>query len=246
MTQEDGAGHDTTERFVFGGDVDRLGPRAGRTRRGGRGGAGGRRLRRGSARRPGGLAAPGREEQQREGGERRPEWPLPRPPPHYCWAGRPFASRARWRDHVSSTMRVLVPVTRPRRRSCSITWPRRSTSGTWSQTSASGIAGRGEDRLHLGELHRRLLDLLQVGGPGKAHFGEGLNRTPGLAVVDDDRVPGDHPGALEALDTPGHRGGGQRDLLTDVGHRPAGVVRQQFDDVVIYRVEVLSSHGSEA
>src|SRR5271170_7521894 len=50
------------------------------------------------------------------------------------------------------------------------------------------VAGRGEHRLHLGELHRRLLDLLQVGGPGEAHFGEGLNRATGLAVVDDDRV----------------------------------------------------------
>ncbi len=40
---------------------------------------------------------------------------------HYFWAGRPLASRARWRDHVSSTMSVFVPVTRPRRRSCSMT-----------------------------------------------------------------------------------------------------------------------------
>src|ERR1700722_3545180 len=29
------------------------------------------------------------------------------------------------------------------------------------------IARRRENRLHLGELHGRLLDLLQVGGPGK-------------------------------------------------------------------------------
>ena len=105
------------------------------------------------------------------------------------------------------------------------------------------VAGGGEHRLHLGELHRRLLDLLQVGGPGKAHFREGLNRATGLAVVDDDRVAGDHPGALQALDAPGHRGGGQRDLLPDVSHRPAGILRQQFDDVMIDRIEVLSSHG---
>ena len=123
-----------------------------------------------------------------------------------------------------------------------MTWPRRSTSGTWSQTSASGIAGRGEDRLHLGQLHRRLLDLLQVGGAGEAHFGEGLNRAAGLAVVDDDGVAGDDAGALQPFDPPGHGRGGQRNLLADVGHGPAGVLREQFDDVMIDRIEVLSSH----
>ena len=139
-----------------------------------------------------------------------------------------------------------MPVTRPRRLQLLDHLAEALDVGHLEPDECVRVAGRGEDRLHLGELHRRLLDLLQVGGPGKAHFGEGLNRAAGLAVVDDDRVPGDHPGALEALDTPGHRRGGQRDLLTDVGHGPAGVVRQQFDDVVIDRVEVLSSHGSEA
>ena len=139
-----------------------------------------------------------------------------------------------------------MPVTRPRRLELLDHLAETLHVGYLEPDECVRVAGRGEDRLHLGELHRRLLDLLQVGGPGKAHLGESLDRTSGLAVVDNDRVPGDHPGALEALDAPGHRRGGQRDLLTDVGHGAAGVVRQQLDDVVIDRVEVLSSHGPEA
>ncbi len=87
-----------------------------------------------------------------------------------------------------------------------------------------GVAGRGEHGLHLGELHRRLLDLLEVGRAGEADLGEGLDRTTGLAVIDNDRVTGDHAGPLQTLDAPGHRRGRERDLFADIGHGPACVV----------------------
>ena len=170
----------------------------------------------------------------------------PRPPRHYVWTGRPFASRARWRDHVSSTISVLVPGDPAAAAQLLDHLAEALDVGHLEPDERVGVAGRGEHRLHLGELHGRLLDLLQVGRTGEAHLGEGLDRAPGLAVVDDDGVAGDHPGALQALDAPGHGRGGQRDLLTDVGHGPAGVLRQQFDDVVIDRIELLCSHGSEA
>ena len=87
-----------------------------------------------------------------------------------------------------------------------------------------GVARRGEDRLDLGELDGRLLDLLEVGRAGEADLGEGLDRAPGLAVVDDDGVSGDDARPLEPLDPSGHRRGGQRHLLADVGHGAACVV----------------------
>ena len=108
------------------------------------------------------------------------------------------------------------------------------------------IAGCREDGLDLRELHRGLLDLLEVGGAGEAHLGEGLNGASGFAVVDDHGVPGDDARPLEPLDAPGHGGSGQRHLFADVGHGPASVVRQQFDDLVVDRIEFLCSHGRAA
>ena len=106
-------------------------------------------------------------------------------------------------------MSVLVPVTRPRRRKLLDDLAQALDVGNLEPHQGIGVPRRGEDRLHLRELHGRLLDLLEVGRAGEADLGEGLDRTPGLAVVDDDGVSRDDACPLQTLDPPGHGGSRQ-------------------------------------
>jgi len=81
----------------------------------------------------------------------------------------------KWRVQVPSTMRLLVRVTRPLQRSCSMTRPSPLDVGHAEPDQGIGITGGGEHGLDLWQAGRGGADLVHIRRAGEAHLGEGLD-----------------------------------------------------------------------
>ena len=104
------------------------------------------------------------------------------------------------------------------------------------------VAGGCEHGEHFGQLVGDGGDVGDLGVAGEAQFGECLELSAELCVVDDGPVPGDHTVGLEAVDAALDGRDREVDGRSEVGEALAGVAPQQIDESVIDRIEV--SHAN--
>ena len=80
---------------------------------------------------------------------------------------------------------------------------------------------------------------VDTGVAGEAEFGEGLEGSSELGVVDPGRVAEDHAAPFEAVDPSLDRGRGKADPLADVAQGAAGVLGEEIEDRPVDGVEVV-------
>jgi hypothetical protein len=100
-----------------------------------------------------------------------------------------------------------------------------------------GVSRGREALFDLLVLERRLHDPLRIGVTGDLQLGERLERRAEPAVVEHDRVAGDDPEPLEALDSPLGRRCREVHARGELGHRAAPVAAQQVEDLQVDRVQ---------